>query len=370
MSSSQFGVQPSRLGVQNLAGDDNALFLKIFSGEIIQVFEEANLMLPLTTTRSISNGKMATFPVVGTASAKYHTPGESVMQQDVTNTISGAQDSEALTQTAANKYLSRLKHSERKISIDDVLVSTAFIADIDEAKNHWDVRSAYTTQIGRELSYHADRALIRTVIAGARADKDRFGVASGTSTEFLGAQINTTGNDTTYTATELIEGIMQAAQKMDEKNVPAEDRVCLLKPAEYYKLVSADNVAVNRDVGGEGSVASGMVPRVGGIAIMKTNHLPAGTDAADSIFKNAGINNDVYDEHDSSGSVGVGYSAAAAYNTAGIIFQKEAVGTVKLLDLAVESEYQMDRLGTLMLAKYAMGHGVLREECCYELITA
>jgi hypothetical protein len=37
------------------------------------------------------------------------------------------------------------------------------------------------------------------------------------------------------------------------------------------------------------------------------------------------------------------------------------------MDLSVESEYIMERMGTLMLAKYAMGHSVLRNECCYEL---
>ena len=42
---------------------------------------------------------------------------------------------------------------------------------------------------------------------------------------------------------------------------------------------------------------------------------------------------------------------------------KEAIGTVKLLDLATESEYQIERQGTLFVAKYAMGHGVLRPEC-------
>ena len=39
---------------------------------------------------------------------------------------------------------------------------------------------------------------------------------------------------------------------------------------------------------------------------------------------------------------------------------KDAVATVKLMDLAVESEYQIDRQGTLVVSKYAMGHDVLR----------
>ena len=39
-----------------------------------------------------------------------------------------------------------------------------------------------------------------------------------------------------------------------------------------------------------------------------------------------------------------------------------SVGTVKLMDLAVESEYQIQRQGTLMVSKYAMGHGIIRPE--------
>lgn len=355
-------IDVSRLGQINATGDANAMFLKVFSGEVLQTFEEANLMMPLHTVRTISSGKTAQFPVVGTAAAKYHTPGESIMGSgvDSSSPADGVLDSA--------KYLSRIKHAERTISIDGTLVSSAFISDIDEAKNHYDVRSAYTTQIGRELAYHSDRALIRTVIAGARADKDRFG---GTNSLFLGAQVNKTGNSNTeYDASELIEAIADVAQKMDEKSVPSEGRYVILTPAEYYKLVSSGNAAINTDFGGMGSIATGEVAQVAGLRVLKSNHIPSGTDAASSIFKDTSIQNDVYDDHDTSGTTGVGYSSGSAYNTAGIAFQTEAVGTVKLLDLGLESEYQLDRLGTLMVAKYAMGHGVLREECCYELITA
>ena len=82
------------------------------------------------------------------------------------------------------------------------------------------------------------------------------------------------------------------------------------------------------------------------------------------MFDDAAIANNPFD---ATGTAG--YSANFS-NTAGVIFQTEGVGTVKLLDLALESEYQLDRLGTLMVAKYAMGHGVLREECCYEIVSA
>ena len=349
-------IDVSRLGQINATGDANAMFLKVFSGEVLQVFEEANVMMPLHTVRTIASGKTAQFPVMGTASAKYHTPGESILGSGLDSSGSDGVLDEA-------KYLSKVKHAERTISIDGTLVSSAFIADIDEAKNHYDVRSGYTTAIGRELAYHSDRALIRTVIAGARATTDRFGVAAGTSTQFLGAAINETGANTEYTAAEMVTAIASIAQKMDEKNVPAEGRYVLLTPAEYYKLVSSGNDAINTDFGGMGSIATGEVAQVAGIRILKSNHIPNSNEAG-TIFDDAAIANNVFDANGTAG-----YSANFS-NTVGVAFQTEGVGTVKLLDLGLESEYQLDRLGTLMVAKYAMGHGVLREECCYEIVTA
>ena len=47
---------------------------------------------------------------------------------------------------------------------------------------------------------------------------------------------------------------------------------------------------------------------------------------------------------------------------------KSAIGTVKLLDLAVESEYSMSKQSHLMLAKYAMGHGILRPEAAVSIV--
>ena len=69
----------SRLGQVNGAGNTDALFLKVFSNEILTTFEEANVMKDLHTVRTISSGKEAQFPVIGTADAKYFTVGEDVL---------------------------------------------------------------------------------------------------------------------------------------------------------------------------------------------------------------------------------------------------------------------------------------------------
>lgn len=369
---------PSYLGQQNLAGSTEALFLKVFSGEIVASFEEANLMLPLTKVRTISSGKVATFPVTGVAGAAYHTPGESVLNTGASTGYLGTavgtygSSGNLAVDAGSAKYLSQFKHSERQIFIDDILLSSVFVSDIDEMKNHYDVRSVYSKEIGRALAYTADKNLIRTVIAGARKTTDRYGVASGTSTQYLGAQIDVSDATSGTASDDLIAALFIAAQRMDEKNVPVDGRYAILTPANYYKLVNGDGakIAINKDYGGNGNIAKGQIVEIAGITVMKSNHIPTANESStqSALHGAAGVRNDTAGVAALSPTADSGYSGLDYSATQGIVFHTDAVGTVKLMDLAVESEYIMERLGTLMLAKYAMGHGILREECCYELI--
>jgi hypothetical protein len=365
-------TSPNRFGNNAATATDvNELFLKVFSGEVLTTFEETNLMMGLHRVRTISSGKTAQFPVTGVASAKYHTPGESVLVDNA-------------------DYLSSINHGEVTISIDGVLQSSAFIADIDEAKNHYDVRSIYSTEIGRALAYHADRAVMRTVIAGARKTTDRFGTAQTTDSgvagsKYLGGVISIQGtqaatgthilSETQYGGSvsqgiggQLYEGIFKAANLMDSKNVSREGRYCILSPDNYYKLLTEQKDAINRDFNpeGNGSLSGGELVEIAGIRILKSTHLPSGDETGvseDANFGDAAINNNVFDDAATGGYSGVNFTG-----TQGIVFQTEGVGSVKLMDLSMESEYFMERMGTLMLAKYAMGHGVLRPEACYELV--
>lgn len=52
-------MNPVRIGQINGAGDTDALFLKVFSGEVMGAFNTANKMLGLHLVRSISSGKSA-----------------------------------------------------------------------------------------------------------------------------------------------------------------------------------------------------------------------------------------------------------------------------------------------------------------------
>ena len=336
-------TSPSRLGQINATGDVNSLFLKVFSGEILTTFEEMNVMKDLHMIRTIQSGKSAQFPITGIADAKYHTVGEDIVD-------------------GSNNYLSTIKHAERIISIDDVLIASTFIANIDELKNHYDVRSIYAKELGKALAKRFDIATMKTL----------FAAAGGTS-PIGGNGGSTVAGANTTTASGLIDALYATARVLDQKDAPDEDRFAILTPAQYYTLLTSDNVAINRDNGGEGNVASGVIPRVAGIKLVKSNHLDdiiALGDVSSTATGDGSQSNDVF------GGDGVGYngdfSALSGTGTAKgfLAGTKEAIGTVKLLDLATESEYQIQRQGTLFVAKYAMGHAPLRPECAVKVLPA
>jgi hypothetical protein len=347
-------TSPSRVGLIEGGSDNDALFLKKFSGEILQAFEESNIFKPLHTIRTIENGKSAQFPVTGIASASYHTPGENIAD-------------------GGNSYLSDIKKTEKIITIDKMLVASTFLANIDDVKNHYDIRSVYSNELGKALAVRFDTALAKVFIAAARSGANLTQVGKGGSILDISANTFVNFGDANADVTdpsgaELVAALFSAAQRMDEHDVPSDGRFCVLRPQEYYKLVTgADDSngfsltsAVNKDIGGAGSLAAGNVPQIAGISIFKSNHIPS-TDLSAVSSGDGEANNDVF------GGNGIGYNGNFT-NTKGIVSHSAAVGTVKLLDLATESEYQIERQGTLFVAKYAMGHGVLRPECAIELI--
>lgn len=306
----------SRLGQINQAGAADALFLKVYAGEVMTAFQATNVIMGKHIVRTISSGKSAQFPATWKTDAAYHTPG---------NELLGSQ---------------KVKHAERIINIDDLLVSDTFIANIDEAMNHYDVRSIYSAEQGRALARKADKQLLQVGILAARAAATITGGFGGTKLVNAGFDID---------AETLVQGIFAAGQVMDEKDIPQEDRYCFLKP-RHYNLLAQFTKLYNKDWGGMGVYAEGKLVKVDNITLVKTNNLPTSNVSAESGTKNT------YD--------------GDFTNTVSLVMHKSAIGTVKLLDLAVESAYDIRRQGTLMVAKYAMGHGILRPEAAIELAKA
>ena len=317
----------SRLGLVNNTGTAyEALFLKVFSGEVLTAFAENNVFSDaLHTVRTISSGKAAQFPVTGTATAAYHTPG---------NLLTGG----------------AILHNEKVINIDDLLIAQTFVANIDELMNHYDVRSIYASELGKALAKRFDQNVAKTIANASRASTTLTGGSGGTVLTL--ANGNTASSD--VTGDELAAAIYDIAQAFDERDIPKTDRFVVLPPAEYYKLPESATRTISTDYnpGGNGSYGSGNVAQVAGIPVIMSNNIsqenkpPGGSDANE-----LGGSNNTYAGDDS--------------KTIGLVFHKSAVGTVKLLDLQTEmsgQDYSVMYQGTLMVAKYALGHGILRPE--------
>ena len=312
----------SRLGLVNNTGTSfDALFLKVFSGEVLTAFAENNIFNEsMHTVRTIANGKSAQFPVLGTATAAYHTVGTPLV--------------------GANQ----IKANEKIISIDDLLISQAFISSLDEMKNHYDVRQTYSSELGKALARTYDQNVAKVIANASRASTNLSGGNGGVVLTL--ANGNTASSD--VTGDEIAAAIYDIAQTFDERDIPPTDRFCVLPPAEYYKLAESATRTIDTDFNpqGNGSFASGRVQMIAGIPVMMSNNVPQS-----NVGSNPSGANNTYSGDDS--------------KTIGLVFHKSAVGTVKLQDMTTEisgSDYGIMYQGTLLVAKYALGHGILRPE--------
>ena len=306
----------SNIGQNAGSGSTTASFLKVFSGEVITAFETANSTLDKHLVRTISSGKSAQFPIVGKATASYHTAGNEITGGSIT-------------------------HNERTISIENLLIAPVFIAKIDEAMSHYDVRSIYSKELGRALANQMDKHVYQNLILNSRG--------SAAAPQAAGSVI--TDADFETNAASAAATIFSAAKSMDEADVPADDRYCAVSPAAYYNLIQGTTV-INRDWGGSGSYSDGKVLKVAGMNIIPTNNIPT-TNITSGVAQGSSTN-----------------FAGNFSTTVACAWQKNAVGTVKLMDLSTEMDYQIQRQGTLVVAKYAMGHAPLNPICSIEIKTS
>jgi hypothetical protein len=321
-------VTPNAFGTANAgrasSAADLALFKSIYQSEVLASFEQSTIMLDKHFIRTISGGKSATFPVMGRTTAHKHTIGAQL--------------------TGSNA----VRHNEKIIAIDGLLLSDIFISNIEEAMNYFDVRGPYATEQGRALATAFDKNVVQVGVLGSQA------TSLLTPQNPAGGAITDGDLDSGTLATRVgavVKACFTAAVKFTNANVPKGDRYLVVGPGTYMDIVQ-NTTAINRDWGGAGAFSTGTVTEVAGIKILESPNCgfaqyAGGVVAGDNV---SGGDHDV--------------DLTYVY---GLFFTTSAIGTVKLLDLAFESEYLIDYQATLMVAKYAMGHSWLRPECLIEL---
>lgn len=310
--------------VTTAMSDERALYLKMFAGEVLTAFPEYTVFVDKHRVKTATNGKSAQFPLIGRMpAAEYHTPGAQILGQEA-------------------------PLAERTISVDRLLISHLFVDALDEKLSHFEARGELAKNMSIRLAQTYDNHVGRNLIS-----------ASGTATAITGdttmagASITDSELGSATAATKMaawMDAFFLARKTFDTKWVNDGEIWCALLPADYYFLVQQAMASgyslLDKDISGSGSIAKGTITDVAGLKMVSFPGLPTSDYSAED------------------------FHAVDCSNTKGIIWTKSAVGTVKVFDIGVESEYKIDRQGSLVVAKYAMGHGVLQPECAIQLKTA
>ena len=321
---------PVRFGKgQSSPVDNRSLYLDVFGGEVLTAFDNATVTLDKHTVKSLNGGaKSYRFPKTWKADAEYHSPGTELLGNDFTT-------------------------GETTINVDDILVSHYAIADLDRILSHFDMRSIISNEMGRALAKVFDKNVFRQLITAAR-DTGSSPFPGGES--IVDANLTNTG---TISGIDWIDAIRDANLRLFNKDVPEDMPRYLAVGAEvfdaikYAKDSNGQYLILNRDFQADsaGGISSrGETIQIDGVTVVKSRNIPGTDESADAT---------VYSKY------------RGDYSTVtGVMWCPQAVATVKLLDISMETERDVRRLEDFMVSKMFVGHGTMRPEMAIEFKTA
>ena len=352
------------------ASNNRDLYLKIFSGELFKGFQHEAIARDLVTKRTLKNGKSLQFIYTGRTKAEYHIPGQSIL---------GNSDNAPPV-------------AEKTVTCDDLLISSAFVYELDETLAHYELRGEISRKIGYALAQTYDRKIFRSIVRGARAASP---VSATGFVEPGGSQIRvgtTAQANNAYDSDKLVDAFYDAAAALDEKGVSGAGRVAVLNPRQYYALIQnvSSNGLINRDVQGTALQSGNGIIEIAGIKIYKSMNVPffgnygtklGGTagaaDPGETSPGNLGtfVGEDMLDDE---AVTGTNYGSRNDYGTderfahsCGVIFQKEGAAVVEAIGPQVQvtsGDVSVVYQGDVILGRLAMGADYLNPAACVELV--
>ena len=354
------------------------LYLKLFSGELFKGFQRNTIARDLITKRTLKNGRSLQFIFTGRTKSEFHIPGNSIL-----GNADGAPPVAEVT-----------------VECDDLLISSAFVYELDETLAHYDLRGEISRKIGYALAENYDRRIFRAIAKAARSagpiTKANFIEPGGTQIQ-VGTATNTGAE--AYDADKLVNAFYDAAAALDEKGVSSEGRVGVLNPRQYYELIqkTGDSGLINRDEQGEARQRGNGIIEIAGIKIYKSMNIPFfgkfGTRYGTASATNPGITSpqntgsfveeSMGDQQEiavptANASANEGQRTVNDYgeeakvdHSCGLIFQKEAVGCVEAIGPQVQvtsGDVSVIYQGDVILGRLAMGAKPLNPAAAVELV--
>ena len=296
-----------------------AHLLTMFSGEVLATLREKNVFMDLTRTMNVGAGTSHQFPVLGQATARRHARGDSI--------IGDTPD-----------YLSSIETGARTISVDRPIVSSFTVDDWDELLTHFEFRGEYAAQLGEALARFMDQQIAKVLVKAAKS-----GPTISSQTGKSGQELSVASTSTNPEI--LLDQLRIAAAGFEERDVRAGELCFFVRPSMYFQLVDNGEM-LNRDFGGTGSKALGLIDSAYGFRIGMSNNIPITNDTQANA--DPGDVNEYFEDYRKVVAIG---------------FHKDAVGTVYRENLMVETDRLVEYQQDLVVARMITGTGILRPEC-------
>jgi len=300
---------------------------EIWSDEIIAAYQKNLKMAPLVK-RIAMNGKKGDKlhipkPVRGDANAK-----------------------------AADTAVTIIANTEGELTvdIDRHFEYSRLIEDIVEVQALSSLRQFYTEDAGYALATQIDTDLHACGTGFGDGGAVVFGAAA-TDYQHSGCFFNDGGTTTQYTDDTIVAGdvftdafFRDMIQKLDDNNVPMEDRVLVIPPSVRNTIMGIDRYVSSDFVSGQ-SVQSGLIGNLYGVDVYVSANCATIEAAADN-------------------------TASSADTRAALLFHRDAIVMAEQQAVRSQTQYKQEYLSTLYTADCLYGVEVYRPEAGFVLAIA
>ena len=332
----------------------NKLWLPLWSGEVINAYDQFNMFENLITTKTLTGGVSYEFPITGTVGL---------------NPSWGA-GVELGGETTDNKT------TTIKVVLDNRPMAAHFETDnVDMLITQWDYRSELARQAGLTLANTRDRQILLALVAAgavpvltASADPRGLAAAAFHAPKQISNTLAPTLTD--IHGLDILQGIEDYLVTCQENDVVVGSVYCAVTP-KVFQIIRALGIpraadkftnyplfGASSEVGGLGApLAQGMNMMTDsldymGVKIIKTNHIPKVDLTGTNAIGGAKYQLDCSD-----------------FNVFGIIFQAEAIAGLSLMGMKVDTVQDVRRNTQFTVGSMLKGTGILKPEMV-KLITA
>lgn len=362
---------------------NNKLWLPLWSGEVINAYDQFNMFEALVTTKALAGGFSYEFPLTGTVD------------------LNSAWDAGEELVGGTTKSSTTIK-----VNLDKRPMAAHFETDnVDLLITQWDYRSELARQAGLTLANTRDRQLAVSLVAAGVlpyiAGSSGVGKDNHTTADAFqepGA-ISTSVLASACTETEglkVLQEIENYTVVCQENDVPINNVYCVVTPKVFQIIRSlgiprTTTIAVGtaggssayinnpmftgaQEYGGAGyGIQTGLNSMMDsldymGVKICKSNHIPK-TDLSLANIGSAKYNLNCATTGYTTGSTSDAVSSGGVFSIYGIIFQAEALAALSLMGMKVDTIQDVRRNTQFTVASMMKGTGILKPEMVKLLVS-